>query len=304
MTTDLQSISNQCYDVFIEPFNQGYCNIRDGILGSKVDTAAQNVLGTTIPQKDLSLGERVSAIAVGVLLIIPIINAVVFAILKIAATDLVYPNGAQVVLEPIAPVNEAAISPEEMIARKRAALTRLGEIEAMVRPGQQAVTELNGHFEPSAHILQFNLDRLLQRYQTQHNPSKLYDFLDWAGIPDDAQRNAFRMAVDPFERGGDEQHTTVKNLLKNLAEYFVQQRARVTVGSPEETALKEQFTRAYESIIDANNNCIDQMLSQLQTLVLDVIAEGDTAQGGAVQLKIINKAGLALCKYRTNLLKE
>lgn len=306
MVSDFQSISNQCYDALIEPFNQGYCNLRDGLFGTKVDSVAQNVIATAAPtERNLSLGERVSAVVVGILLVIPVINAVVYAILKIASSDLLYPTKSTIVLEPIAPVSVDPISPEEMIARKRAALTRLDEIEAMVRPGQQPLAEISGRFEASAHILQFNLQNLLNRYQTNHTPSKLYDFMDWAGIPDDDRRNAFRMAVDPFNgRTGDDHQATVKGLMSNLAEYFVQQQAIVGSGTPAETVLKEQFTRVYDSIIDANNNCIDQMLSQMQGLVLDVIAEGDSGRGSSVQLKIVNRAGLALCKYRTSLLKE
>ncbi|MBS0653923.1 MAG: hypothetical protein JSR39_10425, partial [Verrucomicrobia bacterium] len=134
------------------------------------------------------------------------------------------------------------------------------------------------------------------------------DFMDWAGIPNDHERNSFRSAVRPFEDAEDldePQEQTVRKLLCNMAEYFEQQQARVGTGTPEETALKEQFARVFSSIIDADNNCIDQMQTQIQTLLLDIVAEGDAASAdGSVQAKIINRAGLALCKYRQNLLRE
>ncbi|MBS0650935.1 MAG: hypothetical protein JSR93_07235 [Verrucomicrobia bacterium] len=323
MTAAIPSSPNHCYDLFIEPFNQGFYNIRDAVQGTKVSSVAQNTLDNPAPERELTLSERVSAAVVGILLIIPIVNAVVMAILKGIKSDLLYPTTANALSNtgtqnnpvplvndpPIAPLDLSPISPEQMIARKRGALERLAEIENMAGPADQSLIELNNRFRPHSQILRFNLDAVLQRYQTAHAPSKLYDFMDWADIPNDSDRNRFRNAVDPFENDEDEFHqpqeATVRRLLCNFAEYFEQQRARVGSGTHEETELKEQFARVYSSIIDADNNCIDQMLSQIQTLLLDIIAEGDAGSaGGSVQAKIISRAGLALCKYRQNLLRE
>jgi hypothetical protein len=323
MTAAIPSSPNHCYDLFIEPFNQGFYNIRDAVLGTKVSSVAQNTLDNPAPERDLTLSERVGAAVVGILLIIPIVNAVVMAILKGIKSDLLYPTTANALSNtgtqnnpvplindpPIAPLDLSPISTEQMIARKRGALERLAEIENMAGPADQSLIELNNRFRPHSQILRFNLDAVLQRYQTAHAPSKLYDFMDWADIPNNSDRTRFRNAVDPFEDDPDDldepQEATVRRLLCNMAEYFEQQRARVGSGTPEETELKEQFARVYSSIIDADNNCIDQMLSQIQTLLLDTIAEGDTGSaGGSVQAKIISRAGLALCKYRQNLLRE
>lgn len=323
MTAAIPSSPNHCYDLFIEPFNQGFYNIRDAVQGTKVSSVAQNTLDNPAPERELTLSERVGAAVVGILLIIPIVNAVVMAILKGIKSDLLYPTTANALSNtgtqnnlvplvndpPIAPLDLSPISTEQMIARKRGALERLAEIENMAGPANQSLIELNNRFRPHSQILRFNLDAILQRYQTAHAPSKLYDFMDWADIPNSPDRNRFRNAVDPFEDDQEDfdqpPEATVRRLLCNMAEYFVQQRARVGSGTHEETELKEQFARVYSSIIDADNNCIDQMLSQIQTLLLDIIAEGDAGSaGGSVQAKIISRAGLALCKYRQNLLRE
>ncbi|MBS0654031.1 MAG: hypothetical protein JSR39_10970 [Verrucomicrobia bacterium] len=316
----LEPVTDGCYDLLIEPFNQGYYNLRDAFQGTKIDSVAHNILDPNAPQRDLSLSERVSCAVIGILLIIPIVNTVAMAILKSVKSDLLYPTklsdieamplAPQANDPPIIPLNTGPISPEEMIARKRGALARLATIESMARPGQDAPAELNRHFRPHSQILRFNLDEVLQRYQTEHTPSKLNDFIDWAEIPDDDRRDRFRSIIQGFENVGHRSeapspYETIGNLLSNIAEYFSQQQARVDTGTPEETALKEQFVRVFDSLIDASNNCIDQTLAQVQALLLDVIAEGDAAgNAGSVQTKIIYRAGLALCKYRQNLLRE
>ncbi len=231
------TIADHCYDALIEPFRQGTLNLRDGFSGKKVDAIARNVIALAPVERELSLCERVSSPAIGLLLMVPIANSVVYAILKITNSNLLYPLKLTAGLE--------------MIARKRAALARLTEIESMVRPGQQTLAEINRHFEPKAEILQFNLEQLLQRYQSNYTPSKLYDFMDWAGIPNDIQRRgSFTTAVYPFSSlsANNDQKIAVKDLMSRLAEYFVQQQARVDAGTPEETALKEQFHRVFNNL--------------------------------------------------------
>ncbi|MBS0653924.1 MAG: hypothetical protein JSR39_10430 [Verrucomicrobia bacterium] len=331
MATVVGSLPHQCYDLLIEPFNQGFYNIRDALSGTKVETVAQNRLNANETERELSLIERVSSAVVGIILLVPIINSIAMTILMALKSDFIYPTK---VLEqtsqveepeetddqtetqpppptpelPIAQIDLSPISPEEMIARKRAALARLDTIENMVRPGRDPVAELDSHFVPHSQILRFNLDQVLQRYQTAHTPAKLFDFINWADIPaDDPLRHSFTWAVNPFENlsNPSRQQSTIRALLSNMAEYFEQQQARVTVGSPEEDALKEQFRRVYSSIVDANRNCTDQMLSQVQTLIIDTVAEGDGGGDGvSAQTKIISRAGLALGKYRANLFKE
>ncbi len=304
MLFDLRSTSTQCHDVFVAPFKQGCYQLRDAFTGKRADAIAQNVFTGSPLKKDLSLSERVSAAVVGILLIIPIVNAIAYAILKIASSDLLYSKESEA-LERVTPIN-TSVSHEEMIARKWEALDRLTEIDEMVRPGQQALSEISRHFELNNYVLQFDLDRLLERYRNRHAPTKLYDFMDWAGIPNNYQRDAFRSAIDPFSQGGirrDAQHLSVQTSFGYLAEFFVQRQAQVEAGTPEEAALKEQFARVYATIIDANRGCIDQMLTQLQELVLDLISEGD-AEGGdnPIQIQLINRVGLVLCQYRSRLL--
>lgn len=343
MVTATQSLPNQCYDLLIEPFNQGLYNLRDAFLGTKARAVAQQNLDhrATTNQRELSLAERVSSAVVGLILLIPIVNSIVFKILSVAKSDLLYPSlSRSTVVEsqqeveiaapsqqtppppqtpqppppepPIVMLDLSPITAEQMIARKRTALARLDAIENMIRPGHDPMNELAIRFKPHSQILHFNLDQVLQRYPTAHPPSKLYDFLDWADIPQDAQlhfgpRREFRRAVEQFEDLTvlSTEKATIRSLLCHMAEYFEQQQTRITAGSPAEDTLKEQFNRIFSGLIDANRNCTDQMLSQVQTLVIDTIAEGDAGENGSsAQSKILFRAGHALCKYRANLFKE
>ncbi|MBS0607235.1 MAG: hypothetical protein JSR57_09815 [Verrucomicrobia bacterium] len=341
MVTEVQPSTNYCYDLFIEPFKHGFHNITNACFGTKLEVIDATAVDN-LPQfeyRGLSLAERVGSAIVGVLLIIPIVNAVVMLILKAANSDFIDPNidlnihtpnrwrysdqdDSEINItpppndEPIAPIDLAAISADQMTARKREALNRLAEIQGMVPSAENTLSELNNRFRLHSQILRFDLAAVLQRYETTDLPSKLFDFLDWAGINDDDERANFRRIVltyDNFitsadaEPNGyyDDRYQTAANLLSKLAEYFSQQQARVVPGSPEEDALKEQFGRVVTSIIDANNNCITQTISQIQTLLLDVIADGDAASNGnSTHTKIIYRASLAMCKYRASLIKE
>ena len=341
MVTEVQPSTNYCYDLFIEPFKHGFHNISNACSGTKLEVIDATAIDN-LPQfeyRGLSLAERVGSAIVGVLLIVPIVNVVVMLILKAANRDFIDPNidvdiyphrrrryeeqdDSEINItappndEPIAPIDLTPISADQMIARKREALNRLAEIQGMSSSAENTLSDLNSRFRLHSQILRFDLASVLQRYETTHRPSKLFDFLDWAGIPDDDERENFRRIVLNFEeyinpsddepdRFYDDRYATAANLLSKLAEYFSQQQARINRGSPEEAALKEQFGRVVTSIIDASNNCITQTISQVQTLLLDVIAEGDAASNGnSTPTKIIYRASLAMCKYRANLIKE
>lgn len=338
---------DSCNNIFIDPFVQGFQNLHGGITGKKVEVVARDSMGFPVTRENhLSLSERVISVAIGVSLIIPIVNILVLAVLKSIGSNYLYPDvfypqgeSSDLATSSEEPISFDGITSEEpetvepstieiepmataaMIDRKRDALARLAAIENLVltnpnstsvssaSSASQAIPEvLRNRFEPNISILNFNIESLLQRYRTNYSPSKLLDFMDWANAPQN-RHSSFRRAVERYDhRGSDQQHNAVNALLSNLAQYFIVQRARVASGSlstSADTALKEQFIRVFDSVIDADNNCIDQMLSQIQTLVLDIIAEGDAnCRGGSIQAKLINRAGLSLCKYRTNLLKE
>ena len=94
MVTEVQPSTNYCYDLFIEPFKHGFDNIANACFGTKLEVI-NDTAGNNLPQfeyRGLSLAERVGSAIVGVLLIVPIVNAVVMLILKAANSDFISPN--------------------------------------------------------------------------------------------------------------------------------------------------------------------------------------------------------------------
>jgi hypothetical protein len=240
-----------------------------------------------------------------------VINVLVLAILRSLNCNKLYTSSlnthvgsgnplSTLVTEPVS----ETITPEAMIQRKRDALARLTAIENMIYSAQDPLAELKDRFVLHHDILSFDIERVLSRYDAPHQPSKLFDFMDWAGTDRNHQGN-FRAVVGQFQHASNDQHKRMaRKLLINIAEYFVQAKARVE-GTPAEDELKAKFNQVVDSVLDASRNCIDQTLNQLQTLALDVVAEGDAdQQAGSIQRKLFNRTGLALCKYRTNLLQE
>ena len=185
--------------------------------------------------------------------------------------------------------------------RKAEALTRLRQIEALG-------DKLADNFEAKTEILQFNLDKALQRFPVDQEPIALCSFLDWAEVSL-FKKFSFRMVI-LLEKYKDlrstAQYIMTKDLLSRLNSYFAQKRDQVIVGSPAELHLKEQFRHSVDKIIDASRDCIDQMLLQLQEIMLNIIADVFTTihNGNQQQGRLLFRAGHELCKYRMNLLKE
>ena len=164
---------------------------------------------------------------------------------------------------------------------------------------------LSAAFEPSPDISRFDLDALLQKYQqTNPPPSRLFAFMDWAGIPNDDRRQEFEDTVHLVLHSahiGTQRHAIVQKLFSTLAEYFDQHRRQAGIGTPTETTLKNKFIGVYESLINANSSCIDQILSQLQMILLHVVAE-NAAEANPSQANITRQAALSLCRHRGSLL--
>ncbi len=220
-------------------------------------------------------------------------------------------------------VDENLQAPAEfMVARKNAALNRLDQIEAMIPANvddNQQMRALVNRFQCHHNVMEFNIDEVLAGYQTNRTSDGLFDFLDWANISAEKQAQ-FREAINDYDENHHNPHyRTVNGLFKNLLAYFTQRKddidlRRAALDSADDDAvnaldtdegkLRDQFDRACASIIDANANCIDQMLSQLQTLALDIIVEGTFAAELSLQQKLLNQARLSLCKYRLHLFKQ
>jgi hypothetical protein len=258
--------------------NQGVYNIREAYSGKRVEAIAADALGALTRDVPLSLRERATALAIGVLLLVPIVNAVAMLILMDMHSNHLKLDGLDV---------------------KARALLRLYQLEVM---GRAAV--ITDNFEPNAAMLQFDLDAALQKYPVDKEPRELCKLFGWAGIDAETLHTSFFDAVGlkKYEDQRDTaQYVKAKDQLSRLNSYFVQKRKQVERGTQAETRLIEQFKKSVDKIIDADRGCIDQVLSQLQEIMLDIAADdfGDGEQGS-----MLLRAGHELCKYRMDLLKE
>lgn len=188
------------------------------------------------------------------------------------------------------------VDSDPVTTRKKAAIVRLGEIDNI---GDDRINR----FESNAAIMTFDLDALLQKYDANHAPSRLCELLGWANCDDKGL--AFSIALQRYQGSFSDgsQERVVRILLSKMFSYFEQKRNQI--GHSEEE-LKEQFRAIVDKMIDANNNCVDQTLSQLQDMMLDLVADDFTAtEGGDKQLQRIQfRAGHALAKHRSQLLKQ
>jgi hypothetical protein len=315
MSSAVRPFPNDCYHLFVEPFKQGAWNVRDAIDGNRTRILAVDALGApTVQRTPLPLAERVGALCVGILLLVPVVNAIAMLILNRAGSPCLY-------VPPALPVSSAGSSgggaasssalppssssvpvdplpgPATLIPRKTAALARLAAIEAM---GPAATR----HFVLNPTVMTFDLGAVLQRYPAVEPPMSLRNLVDWAGVGRN-QRGLFEAVLNRYNNGGDPQATMVRTLLSHVKGYFTQRRREVAAGSQEEMDLKEQFRVVVERTVNANQNCVDQMLSQMEGIMLDVVADGVPGSAAERSLtRLLYRVGHELCKYRSQLLKE
>ena len=102
MTVTNSSCASQLYNVCIEPFHQGLCNLQTAFSCKKVTLVATDILKSSAPvTKPISFARRVASLALGTLLFIPVINSIVMAILQCAKSSYLYPPVKQPSSDPV-----------------------------------------------------------------------------------------------------------------------------------------------------------------------------------------------------------
>ena len=102
MTVTNSSCASQLYNVCIEPFHQGLCNLQTAFSCKKVTLVATDILKSSAPvTKPISFARRVASLALGTLLFIPMINSIVMAILQCVNSGYLYPPVKQLSSDPV-----------------------------------------------------------------------------------------------------------------------------------------------------------------------------------------------------------
>jgi hypothetical protein len=303
------SVSLVLRDTFIEPFYEGAQNIEASWHGKSVTAGGH----------DLSLVERITKLVMGVLLLIPLFNALIyFAFCEKANTPFVHPNAAPG--EPEIVKDDAYY--DALYQRMKIEGTIIGaagEIQAQGATPEQAnqrkqdaINQLAGY--PAAGmdgigcnplIRNYDLDAILAPYNANHPVHSLTNLCGYAQFNADWE---LRNILNGYANVNPErfpQKAIVKRLFSQLYDFFDQQKRTFVAGSEQELIFKAQIRDTFNRIIDAHNNCIDQVTSQMESIVCDVMANFASIQGAAnAEERLRNQAAYLLFKYKCNLIRE
>jgi len=196
--------------------------------------------------------------------------------------------------------NERLLDRLHVAAKENQALTkqpvvpshRLDEIEKV-------------HFECVPAVLHFNLDAVLAKYNGNLPASKLLELYDFAAPHDTITRDRFKktLAKDQFSIFNPlislfyvdptwPQYKIINQLYSKIFDILDQKRK--SGENPE--ALKTKIQTIVERIVDAHDNCLFQVISQLEHIATELLAE----EGENIR----TQAAHALYNYRLNLIAE
>lgn len=196
---------------------------------------------------------------------------------------------------------DASVTAAQRAQRKTDALARLRQIQG------------GGiSFEPAHTILTFNLNTVLARYNENLDLDDGFtNLLRFSGA--EQNRSAFQNVVlSRYGRNNGPREAEVQKILSKIIDFFAQKREHTPQGSPQEVALKTEIRNVINRIVDAHGNCVDQVLSQLENIVIEVIAPQTAvaSSGGSEniaashQRRLQHLAGHALFQYRARKIQE
>lgn len=189
--------------------------------------------------------------------------------------------------------------PTEAVARQRRA-------EALKRLEQ--IKTAGDRFACSDSIRLFDLDKALHKYKTDQAPTRFLEWHDYA-MPDRSRRDAFQKILTHLRLEHAKVYPAVRSLLSKVHYILAEKKARVDRLPRDqkpnaENALKQQVRYVISRLLDANTNCIDQTLSQLEGIATEVVlTENPLDTNNAVAL-LQYKAAFFLFKYRANKINE
>ncbi|MBX7067034.1 MAG: hypothetical protein K1X28_07375 [Parachlamydiales bacterium] len=316
--------SHPIVDILIDPYRYAIANIQSS-LSCRTHQVATSAIHESFFSNDpiLSLIYRVGQLCIGLLLIVPLVNIVALQLFKLLRSPFVDPsmiigntcfgilgssqnqtddeaylelkNKGDVLL-PQEPAAQAPVAEEQYNQRKQAAIDRL---RAPVAPQNAQVAR----FKCADEIMEFNLDHILARFNAEINPSRLSEFFDYAEV-----EITKRWELEGYFRNyGDRQprERIIRQYFSKLFDFFNEKKAMFQ-GHQRENLFKAEIRYVFDKIIDAHRNCIDQVLSQVEGLMLDVIASFETAhiRGGLTREQALaHQAAYYLFKHKLDLIK-
>ena len=198
--------------------------------------------------------------------------------------------------------NVTAISIEDKRAR---ALARLKEIKSRLESKNPI------YFAVQPALQTFDLDVALEPYSTTIPTDKIVVFFDFANPgelePFDARRTNLMNILYRYTTDYQGEHTeSVKKTTSQILSIWHCRREKAELAGEDTEALKEEINDKIADFVDAHGNCVDQVNSQLENILLDVLSSELNAIGNQsrTQTRAQTLASHALFKYRANLVNE
>jgi hypothetical protein len=321
---------------FVEPFHQGIDNLKAAFAGKRIEPLFQQTIANrqSPTEIQLSLLDRVSAALIGIILLIPLINTVAFAILRATQSSLVFQRSETGPLAPryIAPSEPHEAPPpvdprsmEELFRQRKnegISLAPQIRIEREARLTQQEYSNrrtqalaalprypADGHLGLGCNnqVLRYDLDVVLNRFNPHHSLERFLELYNYAEF-DAGKRERLSNSFDQYARGDlNPRALHVKHLLSKLFDFFDTNRILFAAGSEEEGLFKAQIRDTLEKILDAHQNCVDQVLGQLESIISDVIAEFEASRndrGRTATDRFQDKIAFILFRLRSRLIQS
>lgn len=259
----------------------------------------------------LDLAHRILQLVLAAALAIPLINVVVLKVLRLFNVSYVregtlphewdaifreMSNRGEVLIREEMELSLATVLDTEYSQRKQTVLDDLADPDAFQLENIRCTDE----------ICRFDLDAVLARFRTDYPHRNLEQFFGYAGIGY-SQRIGMSGYLGRYDRNDDgAQETIVKNCFSRLYDFLMQKKA-LFQHSPKEDLFKAEIRHIFDQIRDAHHNCIDQVGSQVESIMIRTIASYEMARGSRSQnrgAKLRAMAACALFEHKLQLIRE
>lgn len=318
---------NWLINQLMEPFKQSYQHLqivcKQGYQYLETEWLDRKVQPLPTDPK-VSAARIFSRLGLGFILLIPIINIVAFAILKaLNITSLIFSegrtwgsllgcgdedlyleayyqqaiSGKALILEGFKLPEVPKVSNEEYIRRRELCIKSIKECQ------KKAATKIGFN----DNVLEFNFEAILKQYDKSYSPQKLEEFYDFAKIAE-ADREKLNQIFAYYEnrKNPDEKVQYAIRMLSVI--YGFLNTHKDSFKDPKRQTVFIGLIRAvFYHIINGHKNCLDQVNSQFETLILDTIRSiNHKIQNSKETLKeyLCRQASYEIYRYKIRLIKE
>lgn len=329
MTSAVQSLRAQSFqEILAEPYIYADDMLRSAFRTQGVAVSAMQE-GSDFCATLIDLASRAIKVIVGLILIIPLINIVVLQIFRFFNFSAFAPVNSEEIDIPREILSLGVPSPEEMALNEEfREMTNRGEVlapedmeplpEVSAAEFQQRKTDLIQaltnpetplaveNYRCADEVGRFDLDAILGRYRTDHPHRSLELLFEYANVPARTRRDVHNDFDGYIRRDLSLQERNAAHCFSRLYD-FLSQKKVLFQNHPKEALFKAEIRCIFEKIRNAHNNCIDQVRSQLETIIVETIASYDAMRtsGSSNRTAFLRcMAARALLSHKLGLISE